>query len=137
MRQHQERLIVFALAQFGDVVRDLLTHAFDVIEDANFPTNELHDPDGERIGPRPAAAEIEECPVRQNRIRTDMPDATFRLGRGGGWQNRLPRTPWRTRLPKYDRNARGTVSDRAGVLLQEAPRCFGNSGPGRASAPEF
>ena len=60
MRQHQERLIVFALAQLGDVVADLLTYAFDVIKHADFATDELHDPDRQRIGSRRSAAKIKE-----------------------------------------------------------------------------
>ena len=44
VRQDKQRLIVFALAQFGDVVTNFLSNTFDIIEHADFPADELHDP---------------------------------------------------------------------------------------------
>src|SRR6516165_9736570 len=80
MRQDQKGLIVFAFTQFADVIADLLSDALDVIEHANLPSDELRDPNCQRVGSRARPAEIKKGFVRQQRVSTDIADTTLCFG---------------------------------------------------------
>ena len=80
MRQDQKGLIIFAFTQFANVIADLLSDALDVIEHANLPSDELRDPNCQRVGSRARPAEIKKGFARQQGVSTDVADTTLCFG---------------------------------------------------------
>jgi hypothetical protein len=58
-------------------VRKRLSNAFDVIQQPDLATHELHDLDRHRIGAMPGSADVEESLHRQYRIDRNMTDPTL------------------------------------------------------------
>src|SRR6516162_7087372 len=80
MRQDQKGLIIFAFTQFANVMADLLSDPLDVIEHANLPSDELRDPNCQRVGSRTRPAEIKKGFVRQQGVSANTADATLGFG---------------------------------------------------------
>ena len=64
VREVVDGSLVLSLAQLVDVVGEHLAYALDVVEDADFLSDPLADPDGHCVGSGTGATKIPECAER-------------------------------------------------------------------------